>query len=280
MKYHHLFKALLILTIILFISLFNIVGHSVFAAVTLVRFEIVNVTNNAITLEWETGTEFNNLGFFVNRSDTEGGTYEQIGDLIPAQGTGVSGFIYQFTDDLVQADRIYYYKLEAIDLDTVSEFFGPISNGVLTTPTLTRTLTRTNTQITASATNLTSTPQLTTTATVSETVTVSPTATETSPFSFFTNTATDTRTVTPNVSSTNEILGTETMPVSETPTKIVVKTSTSQVPTVEETPIADRESKQKSAWRTLAIGFFSVLLMGGLSIWGLLFYSKRKTGSG
>ena len=279
MKYHHLFKALLLLTTILFISLFNLVGHSVYAAVTLVRFEVVNVANNAITLEWETATEFNNLGFFVNRSDTEGGIYEQIGDFIPAEGTGVSGFIYQFTDDLVQAERIYFYKLEAIDLNTISEFFGPVSNGVLTTPTLTRTITGTNTQVTASATNLTGTPQLTMTATVSVTATVSPTATETSPFSFLTNTATDTRTITPIVSSTNEILGTETMPVSETPTKIVVKTSTSQVPTVEETPLADRESKQKSAWRTLAIGFFSVLLLGGLCIWGLLFYTKRKTGS-
>jgi zinc transporter ZupT len=69
------------------------------------------------------------------------------------------------------------------------------------------------------------------------------------------------------------------MPVSETPTKIVVKTSTSNVPTIEETPVVDRESKQKSAWQTLAIGFFCVLFLGGLSIWGLLFYTKRKTGT-
>ncbi|NTW44254.1 MAG: hypothetical protein HGB14_07425 [Anaerolineaceae bacterium] len=274
MKHFHLIKVSLLLTIILFVSLFNIVGQSVHAAVTLVRFEVVNVSNNAITLEWETASEFNNLGFFVQRSDTEGGTYEQIGDFIPAEGTGVSGFIYQFTDDLVQNDRVYFYKLEAIDLNTVSEFFGPVSNGVLTTPTLTITLTRTNTLA-----NTTLTPQITSTATISVTATTSPTATETSPFSFFTNTATDTRTVTPLVSSTNEILGTETITVSETPTKIVVKTSTSNVPTIEETPVVDRESKQKSAWRTLAIGFFSVLFLGGLSIWGLLFYTKRKTGT-
>ena len=274
MKHFHLIKVSLLLTIILFISLFNIVGQSVHAAVTLVRFEVVNVSNNAITLEWETASEFNNLGFFVQRSDTEGGTYEQIGDFIPAEGTGVSGFIYQFTDDLVQNDRVYFYKLEAIDLNTVSEFFGPVSNGVLTTPTLTITLTRTNTLA-----NTTLTPQITSTATISVTATTSPTATETSPFSFFTNTATDTRTVTPLVSSTNEILGTETITVSETPTKIVVKTSTSNVPTIEETLVVDRESKQKSAWRTLAIGFFSVLFLGGLSIWGLLFYTKRKTGT-
>ena len=278
MKRHFLIKTSLLLTIILFISLFNIVDHSVNAAVTLVRFEIVNVANNAITLEWETATEINNLGFFVNRSDTEAGPYEHIGDLISAEGTGVSGFIYQFTDDLVQNDRVYFYKLEAIDLNTVSEFFGPVSNGVLTTPTLTRTPTRTNTLVITSSTYTTLTPQITTTATLSQTATVSPTATETSPFSFFTNTATDTRTVTPLVSSTNEILETETMTVSETPTKIVVKTSTSQVPTIEETPLADRESKQNSAMQTLAIGFFSALLLGGISIWGLLFYTKRKTG--
>jgi len=277
MKHHHLIKVSLLLTIILFVSLFNIVGQTVYAAVTLVRFEVVNVANNAITLEWETATEFNNLGFFVLRSDTEGGTYEQIGDFIPAEGTAVSGFIYQFADDLVQNERVYYYKLEAIDLNTVSEFFGPISNGVLTTATLTRTPTKTNTLVNTASTNTTLTPQITTTATVSQTATVSPTATETSPFSFFTNTATDTRTVTPIVSSTLEVLESETMTVSDTPTKIEVKTSTSRVPTVEATPFADRESKQKSAWRTLAIGFFSVLFLGGLSIGGLLFYTKRKT---
>ena len=69
MKHLHLIKVSLLLTIILFVSLFNIVGQTVYAAVTLVRFEVVNVADNAITLEWETATEFNNLGFFVLRSD-------------------------------------------------------------------------------------------------------------------------------------------------------------------------------------------------------------------
>jgi len=277
MKHHQLFKIALFLTINLLITLFNNVGNSVFAAVTLVRFEVVDVSGNAITLEWETATEYNNLGFFVLRSDTEGGTYEQIGDFIPAEGTAVSGFIYQYTDDLVQNDRIYFYKLEAIDLNTVSEFFGPVSNGVLSSPTLTRTPTRTNTLSNASATNITLTSQITTTPTISETATISPTPTETSPFSFFTNTATDTRTVTPRVTATVEVLMTETKIANETPTKIIVKTSTSHAPQIENSASDDSESKQKSALQILAIGFFGSLLLGGISIWGLLNYSKRKT---
>ena len=133
MKNLHFIKLSIFLLFVLVISLFNNVIREVYAAVTLVRFEVVYVTHTSIVLEWETATEYNNLGFFVLRSDTEGGTYEQIGDFIPAEGTAVSGYIYQFTDDLVLDEQVYFYKLEAIDLNSVSEFFGPVSNGLLTT---------------------------------------------------------------------------------------------------------------------------------------------------
>lgn len=269
MKNLHFIKLSVFLLFVLVISLFNIVIREVYAAVTLVRFEVVYVTHTSIVLEWETATEYNNLGFFVLRSDTEGGTYEQIGDFIPAEGTAVSGYIYQFTDDLVLDEQIYFYKLEAIDLNSVSEFFGPVSNGLLTTATQTNTPTRTST-------GLTGTPQLTTTITATLTATVSPTLTETSPFSFFTNTATDTKTVTPVTTASDEITITETVTPTELPTEIVVKTSTSQKPEREETPVQDQDSSQQSAVRSLAIGFLSIILLGGVSIGGLLIYSKRK----
>jgi len=243
--------------------------YPVNAAVTLVRFEIVYSTHNSIILEWETATEYNNQGFFVLKSLTEGGQFTRIGEFIPAEGSAVSGFIYQFTDNSATDELTYFYKLEVIDVNSVSEFFGPVTNGsptqvtqTNTVPfnTATRTLTATRTQI----------------ANTIITSTITPTPSETSAFSFFTNTTTNTSTVTPEITETVEISGTVEKTPKISPTEIEIKTSTSNASNITTTPSPALEQPEIQSVRNLVIGFSAVLLVGVLCILGLMVYSKHR----
>lgn len=253
-----------------------LIAWPVLAAVTLVRFQITAITSTAITLEWETASEFNNLGFFVTRSSSEGGEYVAISDFIPAEGSAVSGSIYQFVDSNLISGQYYYYKLQAVDLNSNFEYFGPISNvpNPTATQSPTQTVTRTVTR-TITGTLVTATVR-TTVATLSASATITPTVTETSPFSFPTNTLTETATITSEPSSTQEQLPSETATLTEIPTAIVIKTSTPRIsPSL--TMVVQAESIQRSgAIRSVLIGFFSVVVVGSLILLALFFLSRAR----
>jgi len=265
------FRTKFLSLVILLLLNFQLIAicHPVNAAVTLVRFEIVYSTHSSITLEWETATEFDNLGFKVLRSFTEGGQYTQIGDFIPAEGSAVSGFIYQFTDNSVTDEQTYFYKLEVIDLNSSSEFFGPITNRSPAQPTQTNTI-----SINTSTGTLTTTR--TQTATTIITATVTPTPTETSAFSFFTNTTTNTSTTTPEITNTKKISGTIEKTPTISPTEIEVKTSTSNAPNITATPTNSSETIENQSIRNFVFGFIAVLMVGGLCILGLIYYSRHR----
>jgi hypothetical protein len=81
-----------------------------------------------IALSWQTGTEVDNAGFNLWRSEWTGGTYAKINDaLIPAEGDALSGASYSYTDSDVMQGATYYYKLEDVDTRGVSTFHGPVS---------------------------------------------------------------------------------------------------------------------------------------------------------
>lgn len=128
------------------------------SAISLLRFTATGRINN-ILIEWETATEFNNAGFFVWASDLEDGVYNPISDFIEAKGDGVTGAIYGFIDIDVEPGVVKYYKLEAIELNQNSEFFGPVS-GVfqLSTSSATSTTTQTVTATLAVTASPSATP--------------------------------------------------------------------------------------------------------------------------
>ena len=266
----------IILYLLLAVGLtYAVVIQSVQAAVTLVRFEIIASTASSVTLEWETATEFENLYFFITRSTTENGTYVQISDYIFAEGTGVSGFVYQYIDGSVQAGERYFYKLEAVDVNYASEFFGPLSV-IPGAPTATATLTATATQTgTATITGtIITTPSVTPSVTITETST--PTATETSRFHFSTNTKTFTATITAPVTETPIPSQTASPEPSLTATEIEVKTSTKLVTeTPQIIPTATPVEKQTSPAALMGIGFLSVILVGGAVLAGWIWYQHR-----
>ena len=83
-----------------------------------------------IELKWTTQSEVNLQGFHVLRSDRIDGNYIQISEqLIPGGGNTSSFQEYVFTDQDVDFDQVYYYKLleQSADFgDTSKTFFGPI----------------------------------------------------------------------------------------------------------------------------------------------------------
>ena len=269
-------KLRIILYLLLAVGLtYAVVIQSVQAAVTLVRFEIIASTASSVTLEWETATEYQNLYFFITRSATEDGTYTQISEYIFAEGTGVSGAVYQYIDGSVQAGQRYYYKLEAVDVNYASEFFGPLTV-IPGAPTATASATATATQTgTATITGtIITTPSVTPSMTLTETST--PTATETSRFHFSTNTRTFTATITVPVTETPIPSQTASPEPSLTATEIEVKTSTKLVTeTPEIIPTATPVEKQTSPAALMGIGFLSVFLIGGAVLAGWIWYQHR-----
>jgi len=95
--------------------------------VTLTGFKAVP-DNSSVTLVWSTATEIDNAGFNLYRAESENGQYTKINtSLIPAQGTSTQGANYEFIDKDVKNRKIYYYKLEDIDLNGNSTMHGPVS---------------------------------------------------------------------------------------------------------------------------------------------------------
>lgn len=169
--------------------------NSVNAAVTLSYF-IAIPGDSVITLEWETATEFNNAGFYVTRSLTQDGLFERISDFIPAEGLGIQGAQYQYSDTNVTNGTTYYYILEAIDTSQFIEYYGPISSTAgIPTPTNTFQPSKTPTQ----------------------------TRTPIPPTNTLTNTINPSSTITP---STTPTPGTTTQPVQTSPTSTQTKKST------------------------------------------------------
>lgn len=79
---------------------------------------------NTVILRWETASELNNWGFYVERSH-DGRRWEKL-DFVPGLGTTSQGGEYEF-EDLDPLEGISYYRLRQMDLDGVFEFLEPVA---------------------------------------------------------------------------------------------------------------------------------------------------------
>lgn len=95
-------------------SQFMLVSASAALPVTLLNFEATPAKNN-IQLTWKTSVERNNKGFAVERS-TDAGNYSAIG-WVDGIGNSSVASNYQFTDNFVQPNTLYYYRLKQTDID-------------------------------------------------------------------------------------------------------------------------------------------------------------------
>lgn len=111
-----------------------------------------------VVVEWETASELDTAGFYVQRSDSQNGIYIRITELITAEGDDISGASYQYLDLNAISGNTYWYKLETIDLNQESEYYPPVSAIPITiTPTFTFTPNVTQAQLIPTDTLLPST---------------------------------------------------------------------------------------------------------------------------
>ena len=94
--------------------------------VELTSFELLETRNDGITLQWVTESEINNLGFNLDRK-TPITDWSQIASYVthPAlQGQGSVSYqtIYTFTDNTVQENERYDYRLSDVDYDGNVEY--------------------------------------------------------------------------------------------------------------------------------------------------------------
>ena len=94
--------------------------------VELTSFELLETRNDGITLQWVTESEINNLGFNLDRK-TPITDWSQIASYVthPAlqgQGSVSHQTIYTFTDNTVQEDESYDYRLSDVDYDGNVEY--------------------------------------------------------------------------------------------------------------------------------------------------------------
>ncbi len=81
-----------------------------------------------VKIEWATDSETKNLGFYLLRSTEEQGEYTRLNQqMVPAEGSPTSGFLYEYVDENVENGTTYWYELEDVDVYEESTFHGPAS---------------------------------------------------------------------------------------------------------------------------------------------------------
>lgn len=190
--------------------------------------------NNANRLEWATATEFNTIGFWLERADHQNGPYVRLVDeigFIFSEGGGVMGGEYEATDTTAVNGQVYWYKLIEVEDNNQENTEPPIAvtTGVAATPTPTATVAATQTP-TASPT-----PTPTHTPTAPATATQTPTATAVGSLpSSASPTPTATTTTAPTARPTN----TQTPPATSMPTNVPPTPANQSAPTATATQIA------------------------------------------
>ena len=95
-------------------------------AVTLISLTAMGV-DGGVSVVWQTAQESNNKGFNLYRAEAAGGAYVKLnGRLIPASSISGEGRRYEFRDAGAMRGRLYYYKLEDVDVSGEVKFHGPV----------------------------------------------------------------------------------------------------------------------------------------------------------
>lgn len=272
--------------------LFALSYHPAYAEVVLSSFT-ASVMGDSILLEWTTVSEINNVGFFIQRAQQANGPYVRISPYFPTLSENGEGDEYFWFDDVVEADQVYYYRLEAIDTAGVSQFFGPIPGSLNTalltgTPLASPTPGRTASPATASATPTTTRQptaagQRTATIGSSGALSVSPTASLPAPEGTqmieLTQTETPAQSSTPTLTRTLEPLPTIELifPPTSTPPPAEVASAEHPTPsgeTLENDARAIRWAPSPQRWIVL------MALVGALwlCLGGLLVFLARRLG--
>ena len=90
------------------------------------------VAGNSVLVEWNTVSEINNYGFFIQRKgETESEFAELPNSFVAGQGTTSRAQSYSYTDREVAAG-LWYYRLRQVDLDGTSTLSESVQTRVVT----------------------------------------------------------------------------------------------------------------------------------------------------
>jgi hypothetical protein len=215
------------------------------AAVTLVYFR-ATPQEGRVLLEWETATQIDTVGFYVNRSLNQSFGYARVGNFIAAQGDPLTGATYSIIDEGLSNGTTYWYKLESIDTSQGSTTYDPPVSAIpgatktsTPTPTPTRTV-QSGGQLTVTGTaTKTKTPVPGASRTPTRTLALATTqAIRTLSFSTPSVTPIDQGNETPASLPTTPVVLTNTLtiPISATATLIPLPAITLEFPTLTATP--------------------------------------------
>lgn len=88
-----------------------------------------SVTGSTVTLNWQTASETNNHGFFVQRENGNGWTEVSF---IKGLGSSVKSHAYSFSEEI--SSGLYNYRLVQTDFNGTVKIYGPIEVNVSTVP--------------------------------------------------------------------------------------------------------------------------------------------------
>jgi len=106
-----------------------IVGPELYSPPTAVKLVSFTATGNgsSVQVQWETAQEIDNMGFYLYRAPSSSGPFTRLTDkMIPGLFSSPMGKEYAFEDTGVVRGRLYYYRLEDVDLSGNRTNHGPI----------------------------------------------------------------------------------------------------------------------------------------------------------
>jgi hypothetical protein len=93
------------------------IGDTTQLPVELTSFEAA-AGDHSVRLSWNTASETNNGGFYIQRSTTENDyDFTTVSDLIATQGNGATSHDYTWTDTRLNNGVVYYYRLADEDIN-------------------------------------------------------------------------------------------------------------------------------------------------------------------
>jgi len=96
-------------------------------SVKLASFDAKMTEKGSVLVQWQTASEMNTAGFYVQKSSWEGGDFQRINSgMISSKGTPSTGAAYSFEDADVSGFGQFYYRLEEITLDGESDVMPPV----------------------------------------------------------------------------------------------------------------------------------------------------------
>ncbi len=103
--------------------------NSIFDSSLPVELELFSAVwqQGVVLLTWRVQSQVNNQGYKILKSEQESGPFCCISGLIPGAGTTAQQQEFQFRDDRVAANKMYWYQLQQFDFSGVEKICGRLS---------------------------------------------------------------------------------------------------------------------------------------------------------